>query len=173
MNVPTRASAGEPGRTVVPNRLLVPASGSTRPSSIRNAVVLPAPLGPSRPTTCPCSTVRSSWSTTRRPPKDFVSPRDRHRAGPVGDRSGGSPRHDRVAPDAPGTEQCDGRAEQQQDEQAETGQRQRGEAAAERRRLLGQRDTHSLSPLLDDAPDSMLPPAHRRNVVPLSRGARC
>src|SRR5512144_682091 len=46
-----------------------PASGWRNPYSIRSVVVLPAPLGPSRPTTCEVSQARSTPSTTRRPPR--------------------------------------------------------------------------------------------------------
>ncbi len=51
--VPTRASSGAPGRTGRSNRRASPAVGRISPTSIRSAVVLPAPLGPSSPQTWP------------------------------------------------------------------------------------------------------------------------
>ena len=39
-----------------PSNLTVPPSESIRPMVIRKLVVLPAPLGPSSPTTSPCAT---------------------------------------------------------------------------------------------------------------------
>src|ERR1700758_3698902 len=53
----------------------VPAVGSTRPSSIRNVVVFPAPFGPRNPVTRPGSTVNDKSSTARTPRYSFVSPR--------------------------------------------------------------------------------------------------
>src|SRR3954453_13518127 len=45
-----------------------PASGRTRPSSILITLVLPAPLGPSRPSTSPRATVKeTSWTAVWRP----------------------------------------------------------------------------------------------------------
>ena len=46
-----------------PEMEALPAVGSVRPSSISVVVVLPAPLGPSRPNTSPCRTVRFRSST--------------------------------------------------------------------------------------------------------------
>src|ERR1700691_3248931 len=45
-----------------------------RPSSIRIVVVLPAPLGPTKPHTDPFGIVRSRLSTTRRSPNSLVKP---------------------------------------------------------------------------------------------------
>src|SRR5262245_2763448 len=42
---------------------------------MRSVVVFPAPLGPSRPRIWPASHVRSTPSTTRRPPSCFTRPR--------------------------------------------------------------------------------------------------
>jgi hypothetical protein len=42
---------------------IVPSSGATSPSSIRSNVVLPAPLGPSRPLTSPSPSTKSTPST--------------------------------------------------------------------------------------------------------------
>src|SRR5690625_4494009 len=50
-------------RMSCPSTRAVPASGTSRVASIRTIVVLPAPLGPSRPKTVPRSTVRSTPST--------------------------------------------------------------------------------------------------------------
>src|SRR5688572_13516481 len=55
----------------------VPPVGSDSPSSIRMVVVLPAPLGPSRPKTSPCWIVRSSESTAVKSPYLLVRPRAR------------------------------------------------------------------------------------------------
>ena len=44
---------------------------------MENVVVLPAPFGPSRPTTSPEAISRLTLRTTVRPPKDFVSSRVR------------------------------------------------------------------------------------------------
>jgi hypothetical protein len=60
---PTRASTASPGVTRRPSRDVAPRLGRTSPSIIRSVVVLPAPLGPSRPTTRPGSTEKDSAST--------------------------------------------------------------------------------------------------------------
>ena len=52
-----------------------PAVGRCRSSSSRIVVVLPAPLGPRNPNTCPGSTLRSRRSTATVAPNDFVNPR--------------------------------------------------------------------------------------------------
>jgi len=52
----------------------LPALGVTRPKSMRSVVVLPAPLGPKNPTTCPESTVKSRWSTAVTDPNRLVNP---------------------------------------------------------------------------------------------------
>src|SRR3990172_13429609 len=52
-----------------------PASGSTMPQAMRKVVVLPAPLGPKRPTISPGNTSKSTPSTTRRLPYDLTRPR--------------------------------------------------------------------------------------------------
>jgi hypothetical protein len=54
--------------------LASPASGVTRPSSIRNVVALPAPLGPRNPVIEPASTVKLSSFTAFTLPKVFVNP---------------------------------------------------------------------------------------------------
>jgi hypothetical protein len=48
-----------------PKMLAVPDVGLVRPSTMSSSVVLPAPLGPSRATTSPASTVRSTPATAR------------------------------------------------------------------------------------------------------------
>ena len=47
----------------MPSTVAVPSSGSSRVVSTRTVVVLPAPLGPSSPSTVPCSTDRSNPSS--------------------------------------------------------------------------------------------------------------
>ncbi len=49
-----------------------PESGDTSPTTIENVVVLPAPFGPSRPTTSPDAISMFTPRTTVRPPKDLV-----------------------------------------------------------------------------------------------------
>ena len=67
-NAPIRASTGAPGRTSSPNAVIVPAVGRMRPMSMRSTVVLPAPFGPSSPSTMPCSTVNDTPLTALNPP---------------------------------------------------------------------------------------------------------
>ena len=52
----------------------VPAAGSASPPRTRNRLVLPAPLRPTRPTLSRGITVKSTDSTTRRPPTSTDSP---------------------------------------------------------------------------------------------------
>src|SRR6185436_18432793 len=59
----------------IPSTRAVPPVGSDSPNSIRMVVVLPAPLGPSKPKTSPCWTVRSSASTAVKSPYCLVRPR--------------------------------------------------------------------------------------------------
>src|SRR5690606_2270823 len=49
----------------------VPALGRRVPLMRLNAVVLPAPFGPIRPTMAPCSTSKLTSRSAARPPKDF------------------------------------------------------------------------------------------------------
>ena len=58
-----------------PSNMTVPPSESIRPMVMRKLVVLPAPLGPSRPTTSPWSTSKSTPLTTWRRPYHFSNPR--------------------------------------------------------------------------------------------------
>ena len=60
------ARAGSAARST-PSTSIVPASGASRPATMRKVVVLPAPFGPSRAYSSPCRTVRSSWSTAGLP----------------------------------------------------------------------------------------------------------
>ncbi len=63
-----------------PPTSIVPASGGYAPPRHLMSVDLPAPLWPSKAWTCPIGTVRSTPSSARTPPKDFVSPRIRRLA---------------------------------------------------------------------------------------------
>jgi hypothetical protein len=51
----------------------LPAAGSMSPSKHRKVVVLPAPLGPSKPVTRPGCTEKLRLLTARTPPKDLLS----------------------------------------------------------------------------------------------------
>src|SRR5471030_42494 len=63
------------GSTVlsIPKTKALPLVGRMRSRMVRIAVVLPAPLGPRKPKTSPCSTVRSTSMIPRCEPYDFVS----------------------------------------------------------------------------------------------------
>src|ERR1022692_3668972 len=54
----------------------LPPVGGARPSSMRRAVVFPAPFGPRKPTTRPDSTSKLTWSTATSPPKRLVRSRN-------------------------------------------------------------------------------------------------
>ena len=58
--------------TSAPSSSTRPESGETSPTTMENVVVLPAPFGPSRPTTSPDEMSRFTPLTTVRPPYDFV-----------------------------------------------------------------------------------------------------
>src|SRR5215472_18123081 len=73
----------------------VPASGFTRPSSIRKVVVFPAPLGPRKPVTVPPSTPKLRSPTASTGPNRLVSPDTSITA--IGDPSLPAPRAVRVA----------------------------------------------------------------------------
>jgi hypothetical protein len=60
--------------TSMPSMNARPASGRMSVVKTRTAVVLPAPFGPSRPTTLARSTVRSTPSSALVSPKDLCSP---------------------------------------------------------------------------------------------------
>ena len=68
-----RRSDGEPAGS--PSTVTVPLSTTCEPTIARMRVVLPLPLGPSRPTTCPTGTLRSSDSMTAFPPRTTRNPR--------------------------------------------------------------------------------------------------
>src|SRR5664280_19838 len=57
-----------------PPKVAVPPEAETRPSSIRNVVVLPDPLGPRKPVTRPSGTSKVRSSTARTGPKCLESP---------------------------------------------------------------------------------------------------
>src|SRR6266851_7863834 len=65
------------GRPVMslPSKATRPASGVWKPAMAANSVVLPAPLGPIRPTISPWCTSSEAWSTAKRPPNDLESSR--------------------------------------------------------------------------------------------------
>src|SRR4029450_11091321 len=52
----------------------LPSVGSTRPSSMRSVVVLPAPLGPRNPVTVPCATSKLRLSNPPTTPQPLVNP---------------------------------------------------------------------------------------------------
>ena len=61
--------------TSTPLRMTVPALGSIMPQVMRKLVVLPAPLGPSRPTISPrLDPEVDACRTTRRRPYSFTNP---------------------------------------------------------------------------------------------------
>ena len=76
-------TTSRPATSIVPHRASAAWSGSAR------TVVLPAPLGPSRPSTVPVRTSRSTPQRARTDPNDLTSPRtmmaesERAGAGPV------------------------------------------------------------------------------------------
>src|SRR3954469_8655689 len=71
---PMRArSAGASETTSRPATRALPASGSSSVARMRTIVVLPAPLGPSTPSTVPGATASSTPSSARVGPKDFTT----------------------------------------------------------------------------------------------------
>src|SRR5215217_6534136 len=70
-----------------PNTRL-PSSGEMKPDTRLNRVVLPAPLGPITPWTCPGATSRSTALTASSPPKRLVSPLARRIGGSNGSLPG-------------------------------------------------------------------------------------
>src|SRR5207253_1385536 len=78
-----------------PSNVIRPASGFRNPEIISIAVLLPAPLGPMRPTTVPARTTRVQSTTARTPPKLLARPTTSRRAGSssgIGGRLGRSRR---------------------------------------------------------------------------------
>src|SRR5262249_7799814 len=51
-----------------------PCVGGNAPATMLNSVLLPAPLGPTRPTSSPSPTVKLTWSSAVRPPNCLVMP---------------------------------------------------------------------------------------------------
>src|SRR5580704_12169968 len=88
----------------LPSKATRPASGAWKPAMAANSVVLPAPLGPIRPTISPWRTSSEAWSTANRPPNDLersrtssmarLSPEQAHE--PVGQAGHDQHQHDAV-----------------------------------------------------------------------------
>src|SRR5262245_56561031 len=70
-----------------PSKTIEPRVGRRKPVRRLKQVVLPAPLGPIRPTISPLSTARSTLLTAARRPKGGVSPRVSRRATGSGRRA--------------------------------------------------------------------------------------
>src|SRR4051795_13384801 len=70
-------SPSTPFATSMPRTIAWPPSGGRSPSRISTVVVLPAPLGPSRPKTSPGITSKSMPSTARTSPYCLTRPRTR------------------------------------------------------------------------------------------------
>jgi hypothetical protein len=66
---------GHFGQDVAGHQHRASLAGSTRPSSMRSVVVLPAPFGPRNPVIVPRLTEKLSRSTAVTCPKRLVSPR--------------------------------------------------------------------------------------------------
>lgn len=67
-----RAAAARRSVTAsIPSTDTVPASGRRKPLRILSAVVLPAPFGPTRPTTSPRATSKLTPDSARARPKRF------------------------------------------------------------------------------------------------------
>src|SRR3954465_11345539 len=123
-----------------PSTRTSPLSGVTSPAIIETVVVLPAPFGPSRPTSVPRSTVNDTSSTATSEPNDFrrglmgsmsatilpwplVPPR---RFGPAADFVG------RTVP-----ETCSGVSADQQHQRRAAGEHHRDRQQAEREAVRG------------------------------------
>src|SRR5262245_18949000 len=84
--------AASPARTVsFAATVIDPWSGGRNPVTMRIVVVLPAPLAPSRPTTCPRPTSKLTPRTALTRPNDLETARtwimDAHSSGSVGDNA--------------------------------------------------------------------------------------
>ena len=89
---PMRARSFAASRTTSsPATRAVPASGESRVERIRTVVVLPAPLGPSTPSTVPGAASRSTPSSARTSPNDLTRPRDLDRWGENASREPSQP----------------------------------------------------------------------------------
>lgn len=74
--MPSRcAVAGEETETVSAPKPTVPASGRCTPERTFTRVDFPAPLSPTRATTCPAATSRSTSVSAATAPKDLLIPR--------------------------------------------------------------------------------------------------
>ncbi len=78
-----RSLAENPARSR-PSRVIRPWVGARVPYTQRSRVVLPLPLGPTRPTVSPGATCRSAPSTRWRPSTPYDSPSVRSSAGAAG-----------------------------------------------------------------------------------------
>src|SRR5262249_48869494 len=74
--MPTLRSSGSRSVTGRSPKEISPASGVSKPATMRSVVVLPQPDGPSRAISSPSRTSRSSLSTATTLPKRFVRPRN-------------------------------------------------------------------------------------------------
>src|SRR3984957_6917215 len=68
-----RLYVGSPNSTL-PSNSISPSSGRNWPQTQLNRVVLPAPLGPTRPTLSPAQTSKVMACTALIPPKDLLTP---------------------------------------------------------------------------------------------------
>ena len=65
----------QPGQSCIPSKTMSPDSGRSCPHTQLKSVVLPAPLGPTRPTLSPGATSNVMLCTAWIPPKDLHTPR--------------------------------------------------------------------------------------------------
>src|ERR1022692_1987354 len=79
--MPSRHRAAASSRvTGCPANLISPDAGASSPAMSANKLVLPAPFGPTMPTTSPGPTLRDSWSATTTRPKLLETPWSSSRA---------------------------------------------------------------------------------------------
>src|SRR6476469_7034740 len=78
------------GRPVMsrPSKAIRPASGLWKPATAANSVVLPAPLGPIRPTISPARTSSDAWSTAFNPPNALETARTSSMTRPAAKQAG-------------------------------------------------------------------------------------
>ena len=69
-----RRTASGSASASMPSTWMLPASGRMSVYSMRSVVVLPAPLGPSRPVISPSRALNDTPCTARTAPKDFTRP---------------------------------------------------------------------------------------------------
>src|SRR5258708_7801548 len=87
----------------LPSKTTLPASAAWKPAMAANSVVLPAPLGPIRPTISPWRRSSEARSTAKRPPNDLERLRTSSMARPAAEQahqSVGQARHDQHQHDA-------------------------------------------------------------------------